>query len=165
MHSACGLLDADFRSPSLDYEDLIKASSMLCKSPAAGQMQFRRAMFNLFTCNQDDHSKNWAFLQDDQGHWQLSPFYDVTFSPHPFGEHATSFAGYGKNPPLKAVQQLAKAASFANWQQAQQAIADIVEVIKNFANMARSLGVKVETITLIEQQLSQIRQANRLLYS
>jgi len=65
MHSACGLLDADFRTPSLDYEDLIKASRHLCRSPAVGKLQFRRAMFNLFACNQDDHSKNWAFLQDD----------------------------------------------------------------------------------------------------
>jgi len=67
MHSACGLLDADFRSPSLDYSDLIKASRQLCKSPAAGQLQFRRAIFNLLAANQDDHSKNWAFLQADDG--------------------------------------------------------------------------------------------------
>ncbi|MGO3229297.1 MAG: type II toxin-antitoxin system HipA family toxin, partial [Oceanisphaera sp.] len=59
MHSASGLLDADFRTPSLDYSDLIKASRQLCKSPAAGQLQFRRAIFNLFAANQDDHSKNW----------------------------------------------------------------------------------------------------------
>ena len=65
MHSACGLLDADFRMPSLDYEDLIKASRQLCQSPAVGQLQFRRAIFNLFAANQDDHSKNWSFLQDD----------------------------------------------------------------------------------------------------
>lgn len=58
MHSACGLLDADFR----DYIDLIKASRHLCKSPAAGQLQFRRAIFNLLASNQDDHSKNWAFF-------------------------------------------------------------------------------------------------------
>ncbi len=69
MHSACGLLDADFRSHSLDYSDLIKASRQLCKSPAAGQLQFRRAMFNLFAANQDDHSKNWGFLQADDGSW------------------------------------------------------------------------------------------------
>ncbi len=49
MHSACGLLDADFRTPSLDYIDLIKASRQLCKSPAAGQLQFRRAVFNLLS--------------------------------------------------------------------------------------------------------------------
>ncbi len=30
MHSACGLLDADFRTPNLDYIDLIKASRQLC---------------------------------------------------------------------------------------------------------------------------------------
>ena len=40
MHSACGLLDADFRTPSLDYADLIKASRQLCRSPAVGQLQF-----------------------------------------------------------------------------------------------------------------------------
>lgn len=62
MHSACGLLNADYRAPSLDYLNLIKASRQLCRSPAAGQLQFRRAVFNLLACNQDDHSKNWAFF-------------------------------------------------------------------------------------------------------
>ena len=64
-------------------------------------------MFNLFACNQDDHSKNWAFLQSDNGQWQPAPFYDATYSPHPFNEHATAFLGYGKQPPLKAIQKLA----------------------------------------------------------
>ncbi|MEA5411577.1 HipA domain-containing protein, partial [Synechococcus sp. BA-120 BA3] len=90
MHSACGLLGADFRLPSLDYQTLISATRRLCKSPAAAQLQFRRAVFNLLASNQDDHSKNWAFLQNDQGHWQPAPFYDVTFSPHPHGEHSTA---------------------------------------------------------------------------
>lgn len=51
MHSLCGLLDADFRLPSVDYEYLIKASQILCQSPAAGKEQFVRALFNLFACN------------------------------------------------------------------------------------------------------------------
>ncbi|WP_262460018.1 HipA domain-containing protein [Alloalcanivorax balearicus] len=31
-------------------------------------------MFNQFTCNQDDHSKNWAFLKTmlASGRWRLS---------------------------------------------------------------------------------------------
>jgi serine/threonine-protein kinase HipA len=161
MHSACGLLDADFRVPSLDYEDLIKLSRHLCKSPMIGQMQFRRAMFNLFACNQDDHSKNWAFLQDDAGNWQPAPFYDVTFSPHPFGEQATSFMGYGKKPPLKAIQKLATTASFANWHQAQQAIEEIVESLSGFRDTALSLGVKADTVRLIEKQLDACWQDNR----
>lgn len=164
IHSACGLLGADFRQPSLDYADLIRASSVLCQSPSAGQIQFRRALFNLFSLNQDDHSKNWSFLQDDQGNWSLAPFYDVTFSPHPFGEHATAFNGYGKNPPLKAIQKLAAEASFASWHEARQCIEEIVDAIAHFPQVAKQLEIKAPTIKLIEQQLKTVRSSNQALY-
>lgn len=163
MHSACGLLDADFRSPSLDYSDLIKASRQLCKSPAAGQLQFRRAMFNLFATNQDDHSKNWGFLQADDGSWQLAPFYDVTFSPHPFNEHATAFAGYGKAPPLKVMQKLAASAGFANWKEAQQCIQEVVDAISQFRPLADQLGVSKTTVLVIEKTLAERKQENAAL--
>lgn len=163
MHSACGLLDADFRTPSLDYEELIKASRQLCKSPAAGQLQFRRAIFNLFACNQDDHSKNWAFLQHDNGQWQPAPFYDATFSPHAFNEHATAFSGYGKQPPLKAIQKLADHAGFATWAQAQQHIHEIVEVLSTFANIANDYGVQKSTVDMIEKTLTSRRKENSVL--
>jgi len=168
MHSACGLLGADFRTPSLDYNDLIKASSMICQSPAAGQMQFKRAIFNLFTLNQDDHSKNWAFLHDadsnnPKGNWSLAPFYDVTFSPNPYGEHATAFSGHGKKPPLKIMQQLASTANFANWKQAQQAIEEILTAINQFSEKAKELDVRKQTIALIEKQLNQVYADNTAL--
>ncbi|WP_432468721.1 type II toxin-antitoxin system HipA family toxin [Agarivorans sp. Z349TD_8] len=163
MHSACGLLDADFRSPSLDYSDLIKASRQLCKSPAAGQLQFRRAMFNLLAANQDDHSKNWGFLQADDGSWQLAPFYDVTFSPHPFNEHATAFAGYGKAPPLKVMQKLAASAGFANWKEAQQCIQEVVDAISLFRQLAEPHGVSKATVLAIEKTLAERKQENSAL--
>ena len=163
MHSACGLLDADFRTPSLDYEDLIKASRQLCKSPAVGQLQFRRAMFNLFACNQDDHSKNWAFLQGDNNQWQPAPFYDATFCPHPLNEHATAFMGYGKKPPLKVMQRLASHAGFASWKQAQQQIQEIVEALSSVADIAKDYGVHKDTITSIAKELESRRQENKAL--
>ncbi|WP_413285409.1 type II toxin-antitoxin system HipA family toxin [Vibrio sp. MA40-2] len=163
MHSACGLLDADFRTPSLDYSDLIKASRQLCKSPAAGQLQFRRAIFNLFAANQDDHSKNWGFLQSDDGNWQLAPFYDVTFSPHPFNEHATAFAGHGKAPPLKVMQKLAASAGFANWKGAQQCIQEVVDAIDNFASLATQQAVSKTTVLAIVETLAQRKQENAAL--
>lgn len=161
MHSACGLLDADYRTPSLDYEDLIKASRQLCKSPVVGQLQFKRAMFNLFASNQYDHSKNWSFLQSDEGQWQPAPLYDVTFSPHPFNEHATVFAGYGHQPPLKVIQKLAASAGFANWKLAQQCIDEILDVLSNFAPLAKGLGVKKGTIAAIGKTLESRRKENR----
>ncbi|MEC7815385.1 MAG: type II toxin-antitoxin system HipA family toxin [Pseudomonadota bacterium] len=160
LHSACGLLDADFRAPSLDYEDLIKASGQLCRSANAAQLQFLRAVFNLFAVNQDDHSKNWAFLQSDDGHWQPAPFYDVTFSAGRFGEHSTAYAGFGKTPPLKAMQKLAAEAGFASWDQARHGIERVLDALAGFSAAAKSLGVSVETTQLIQQQLDQTYQQN-----
>lgn len=160
LHSACGLLDADFRSPSLDYEDLIKASGQLCRGVKAAQLQFLRAVFNLFANNQDDHSKNWAFLQGDDGDWQPAPFYDVTFSPGRFREHSTAYAGFGKKPPLKAMQKLAAEAGFANWQQARREIEGVLEALAGFSTVAAELGVSADTIRLIKRQLDETYQQN-----
>ncbi len=164
MHSACGLLDADFRTPSLDYIDLIKASRQLCKSPAAGQLQFRRAVFNLLSSNQDDHSKNWAFLQADDGQWDPAPFYDVTYSPHPFNEHATAFGGYGKAPPLKVMQKLATSAGYGSWHEAKQVIEEVAESISQFTYLAQQQGVSKTTVSAIAKTLELRKQENAALY-
>ena len=161
LHSLCGLLDADFRTPCMDYEDLIKASQTLCRSPEAGRTQFQRAAFNLFALNQDDHTKNWSFLQTDQGQWRPAPFYDVTFSPNPQGGHSTAFHGHGAQPPLSAMQRLANQANFPNWARAREAIARIVDAISGWHQVAADLGVRRETRKLVGKQLDETYAANK----
>ena len=163
MHSLCGLLDADFRVPSVDYEDLIKASQILCQSPAIGKVQFARAIFNLFAVNQDDHSKNWSFLMADDGLWRPAPFYDITFSPN--NEHTTAFMGYGKQPPLKVVQQLANQSNFSNWKEAQGVIALIIDAISQWPAIASDLGISEKTRELIGIQLNSTWHRNKQLLS
>lgn len=160
-HSLCGLLDADFRQPSMDYEDLIKASQVLCNSPAVGKQQFTRALFNLFASNQDDHSKNWSFLMDDSGQWQIAPFYDVTFSPNPHNQHMMSYGGYGQQPPLKTVQKLAALANFPNWKNAQIEIEKVLDALSQWGECARGLGVSQENIKLVGKQLDLVYQQNK----
>jgi serine/threonine-protein kinase HipA len=156
--SACALLDADFRLPSLDYLDLIKATSILCQSPMAGQMQFRRAVFNYYALNQDDHTKNTAFLQEDNGAWQLSPAYDLTYSPSLYGEHAMAYGGYGKDVPLKTWQALAAKANFSDWARAKQVIEQVKEALAQWPTVARELGVR----TSIAQQIATALARQRL---
>lgn len=162
QHSLSGLLNADFRLPSLDYEDLIKASKSLCQSQNVAEIQFRRAIFNLFSSNQDDHGKNWAFLQNDQGEWKVSPFYDVTFSPHPFGEHSTAFGGFGKKPSVKAMQKLAQRAGLS-WSETQKIIQQILDALSQFPVLARDFGVKNSTVKLIQNELNRIWGENKTL--
>ena len=163
MHTLCGLLDADFRAPSMDYEDLIRASQVLCGSPAVGQAQFARAVFNLFALNQDDHTRNWAFLQDDAGRWRPSPAFDLTFSPTPHGDHATAFAGHGSRPPLRAMQALASQANFATWNRARECIERVLDGVAKWREYAAEAGVGARTRTLVAKELDRTYRENKAL--
>lgn len=96
MHTVCGLLHSDFRSPSLDYEDLLALTSMLTRDIQNVENMFRQAVFNVLSHNRDDHAKNFSFLMDASGEWKLSPAYDLTFSSGPGGEQSTMVLGSGK---------------------------------------------------------------------
>lgn len=67
MHSACGLLHSDFRTPSLDYEDLITLTGVLTRDMREVEKLYRLAVFNVLAHNRDDHSKNFSYLMDSQG--------------------------------------------------------------------------------------------------
>ena len=107
MHTIAGLLHADHREPSLDYESIIKATLYLTKDIRQCEIQFRNAVFNVLSHNRDDHSKNFSFLMDETGNWTVSPVYDLTFSSGPAGEHSTMIMGEGKNPTKNHLLKLA----------------------------------------------------------
>lgn len=97
MISAGALLETSYRIPNLDYEILLKLTWLLTGNMDEVRKVFRLACFNVFSHNRDDHAKNFSFLYQD-GQWQLSPAYDLTWSSSFGGEHATTVHGNGKNP-------------------------------------------------------------------
>lgn len=98
MISLSGLLESSYRYPSLDYTHLLKATWILTKSEDEVCEAFRRACFNVFVGNQDDHGKNFAFLYDEVAQrWHLSPAFDLTRSSTYYGEHSTTVCGKGRN--------------------------------------------------------------------
>lgn len=87
----------------------------------------------------------------------------MTFSPSPYGEHATAFGGYGKSPPLKTVQKLAERAGFDDWQQVKIVIQQIIETVAQFGKFAKVLEINPATIKLFEKQLNEMRNLNKSL--
>ena len=152
MISACGLLDAPFRIPSLDYVDLIKATRLLCGVSEAKKL-LRRALFNYLTINQDDHSKNFAFLADDQDKWRISPFYDVVYSPLANGEHMTAFNGNGAKITRQAMELMAGQAGLSGANAIKQQAEEIYEVVKNFHIQAKFIGIPDFLIKEIQQHI------------
>ena len=107
VHTASGLLDADHRTPSIDYEDLLKLARALTRDARHVRQIFRRMIFNLLAHNRDDHAKNHAFMMDAGGSWRPTPAYDLTFSDGPGGEHNLAIAGEGRDPEFSHVLKVA----------------------------------------------------------
>lgn len=66
-----------WESAYYSYEQVFMTMKQLGMSQPVLEEQFRRTVFNLVGCNQDDHVKNISFMMDRQGNWSLSPAYDL----------------------------------------------------------------------------------------
>ena len=86
LQSLCGLAHYDFnRAGAYAYEQAFAVMRRLRLSRAEAVQQYRRMVFNVIARNQDDHTKNIAFLMNPEGRWTLSPAFDVTYSHNPAG--------------------------------------------------------------------------------
>ena len=93
--SAAGLLNANYREPSLDYESLLKLCHILTKNMEEVYALFRLMVFNVAIKNRDDHAKNFSF-QLINNEWKLSPAYDLLPSLGFNGFHTTTINNNGE---------------------------------------------------------------------
>ncbi len=153
MHTVSGLIHSNYRFPSHDYEDLLALTSAITKDIREVEKMFRLAVFNVMAHNRDDHAKNFSFLMNEFGEWNLSPGYDLTFSNGPGGEQSTMVMGEGRNISRKHLVKLGLEAKLSK--------AFIVEVIRqtslaleNWKNLAKEYDVNKENIEMIEKRIS-----------
>lgn len=155
MHTACGLLHSDFRTPSLDYEDLIALTGMLTRDVREVEKLYQLAVFNVLAYNRDDHSKNFSYLMDKDGQWKLSPAYDLTFSSGPRGEQSTMVMGEGRDPNTSHLLKLADEAKIKK-DRALQIIDATRSSLSKWPTLAKQYGVSDMNIKLIQRKISQV---------
>ena len=125
--SAAGLLNADYRVPSLDYGDLLQVCHVLTKNMEEVYALFRQMVFNVAIKNRDDHAKNFSF-QLVKGEWRLAPAYDILPSNGFNGFHTTTINN-NEEPTIN--DMMVFAAKFGlNKQRATEIIEDINILIK-----------------------------------
>jgi serine/threonine-protein kinase HipA len=137
-----GLLDAPHTTPSLTYEELLLATRRLVKVESAVVEMFRRACFNVFAHNRDDHSKNFSFSMNERGRWSVSPAYDLSFSEGPGGEHWMLVAGEGANPGRAHLEALARKTDL---KRVAPIIDEVRSAVDRFATFADEAGVPAKT--------------------
>jgi serine/threonine-protein kinase HipA len=155
-HSLAGLLGADFRIPSLDYEAFLRATLHLTRDHQEVVEAFRRMVFNLLACNRDDHARNFAYLMEPDGTWRLTPAYDLTYSTGPGGEHTMAIAGEGRAPARAHLAELAKKMSIAP--AAMDAVVEQVDaVVREWPSFAAETGVAELLMIEISERMAKIR--------
>jgi serine/threonine-protein kinase HipA len=84
MQSLCAMQHYDFNlAGAYSYEQALMTMRKMKLSKKEQLQQYRRMVFNVIARNQDDHTKNIAFLMNPQGEWSLSPAFDMTHSYKP----------------------------------------------------------------------------------
>lgn len=84
VQTLCGLLHLDFNTPYVhSYEQYLRAVLDLQLGAPALEQAWLRCAFNVAAVNCDDHTKNFAFMQDPTGTWTIAPAYDTCFSHNP----------------------------------------------------------------------------------
>lgn len=153
MHTAAGLLHANFREPALDYEGLLALTTTLTRDMRDVEMMFRLAVFNVLAHNRDDHGKNFSYLMDAAGEWRLAPAYDLTFSRGPNGEQSTSVMGQGKAPSLEHLVKLG-AAGGLDKKQVEAIITQTNDALGQWEALAAEHGVSKANIKLVASRLA-----------
>ena len=108
MHSLSGLICADHRQPSLDYDTVLRVTLLLTRNVVEVERVYALACFNVLAHNRDDHAKNFSFLLNDRNEWVFAPAYDLTFSYGPGGEQSSMVMGRGNSRASRSYRCSAK---------------------------------------------------------
>jgi serine/threonine-protein kinase HipA len=158
MQSLFAMMHLDNQLPGAhSYEQAMLAIERLGIGKSALEEQFRRMAFNVIGRNQDDHTKNIAFLMDKDGRWKLAPAFDVVYSWNPAGDWTSrhQMTINGKRDDFSSSDLLAVAARFGI-QQGEELLQQVRDAVSLWPEYASRAGVDETTSNRIRagQRLS-----------
>jgi len=99
-------------------------------------------LFHVIARNQDDHTKNIAFLMTRDGKWTLSPAFDVTYSHNPAGQwtnqHQMSIAGKRDGFTRQDLVEVGRSISL---KQPDRIIDAVTDTVRRWPEFAAEAGV------------------------
>ena len=159
--TASGLAHIDISvAQGSTYELLFSLTRTLCKSQEDIEELFRRMVFNVLALNFDDHTKNFSYMMDKKGKWNLAPAYDVVYSKGAATQHISTICGKSKDFILDDLLKIAKDYLIKE-KKAMEIIGATIEVMRGFEERAKEIALDSKTIEEckkdIENQIELLR--------
>ncbi len=157
VQSLCAMNHLDFNMAGAhSYEQAFAVMERLNLSKQDIVEQFRRMVFNVLARNQDDHTKNIAYVMNKKGDWRLSPAFDVCFAYNPNGawtsQHQMSINGKRDGFSKHDFMDVANFAMIQK-SKARQVIAEVSDAIKQWEEIAEQVKVDPAFSQYIKQCL------------
>lgn len=116
---------------------------------------FKRMVFNILIDNTDDHEKNHALIRTDQGHYRLSPAFDVLPAAQGLGYQQMRVGVNGHESSIE--NALSEVAAFGlKLSEAKETVGDIQKIVKTWPQHFANCGVKPREIEMFEVNLSRL---------
>ena len=154
LQSLCAIAHYDFNMPgAYGYEQALMIMRKMRISRKEQLELYRRMVFNVIARNQDDHTKNIAFLMNQQGEWSLSPAFDMTYSYNPRGEwtHRHQMSINNKRDQINREDLLA-VAHVSDLKYANKVIDEVQTAVQNWPNYANEAQLDKKRVEAIKKQ-------------
>ncbi|MCK5662935.1 MAG: HipA domain-containing protein, partial [Thiotrichaceae bacterium] len=142
---------------SYSYAELFGIARELKLSTDDAMQIFKRMVFNIVARNHDDHSKNFAFMLDDQHQWQLTPAYDLAYSYSPeshwVNSHWMKLNGKRDNFKREDFYSLEKLSPIFSKLKIDRIIEETTEHVSRWNDLAVEHGVPHSLLKLIGSNL------------
>lgn len=151
MQSFCALGHYDYKMPGqYGYETVMTTCQQLGLGEPVIRQLFRRMVFNVIARNQDDHTRNIAFLMDRDGKWHLSPAFDVIWSYNSEGKWTNlhQMTINGKRDGFEK-QDFIEVAKQFRIKKPMDILTDVGAAVQRWPDFAKEVGVKRSRITKI----------------
>lgn len=152
MQTLCGLTHSDYNvRNSCSYEQAFAYMRQLYLPYPQAEEFFRRMVFNVVACNQDDHTKNISFLMNQTGKWSLSPAYDMSWAYNSNGiwtqTHQMSIRGKQKDITREDLLEVARQ---MNIKRPNELIDQVVDAVGQWQQLAMQYPIPQEIIDYIQ---------------
>lgn len=156
MQTLGALAHYDFNDPGTNsYEQAAQVLYRLGMGKKEAEQLYRRMVFNVLACNQDDHVKNISFLMNRRGQWSLAPAYDVTFAldPDNYWLRRHQMSVNGKLDNITAEDLLASAGSMnLSAVRAKRILGEVADALAGWSRFAEEASVTESVMNAIREQ-------------
>ncbi len=149
---------AGMNPEATSYEQLMEVCIKLGLPYKERSEMYKRAIFNILTCNVDAHIRNFEFMMEQASDWHITPAFDLTFSCFNPNNKLDEYHYLSMNGKRTAITKddMLSFAHMSGIDRPESIIKECVDTILNFRSYAAKYGISEYWQDVIERHFAEM---------